>query len=373
MPIFTTINPGGGSLGTDGYGNLLLPSNTDVTGSVTATQFGFWNTARMTEGTFDNSRGARGGISLFCTVDYELNWQAGHLSNRADGTYQPLFVDSDILGQAVSTTKLSLTSGCAQRARWQQKDNTEVVWSLNVDADNSDALDVPTDAALKLGMMTKNTTGDSTGYEGIRLQAVNSQWGTWENAPIVMTLDCYGNYAVAGYVAIGTDLSVRGIYTDHYGNINAPGIFRSNGVPVGFGNIIANTQTNLPDFSNGLLRNEYGDVVLATPGVDYLLPTGDGSLLSGIVASSAEYLAVEGLFFNLNGGNPGGEGSGSWSPDAGSGRDIAIGSQNGQTYLDNAGFHGNGNNLNFSGLSTSDPGIAGAPWNNSGVLMISAG
>jgi hypothetical protein len=53
-------------------GNLNLPTSGNVTLS---------NGSTLALGTFDNSTGGQNGISLNCSIGYELNWQGGHLKN----------------------------------------------------------------------------------------------------------------------------------------------------------------------------------------------------------------------------------------------------------------------------------------------------
>jgi hypothetical protein len=68
------------------------------------------NNSSLAEGSFDSGVGGNGGISLNCTVGYELNWQAGHLRNivtgDGSGIPQVLYLDSPI---TYSPTVVSLT------------------------------------------------------------------------------------------------------------------------------------------------------------------------------------------------------------------------------------------------------------------------
>jgi len=50
----------------------------------------------ISQGSFDNGLGGSKGIALNCAIDYELNWQAGHLSSYYAGTYSSIIFDSDI-------------------------------------------------------------------------------------------------------------------------------------------------------------------------------------------------------------------------------------------------------------------------------------
>ena len=50
----------------------------------------------ISKGSFDNGLGGSKGISLNCAINYELNWQAGHLSNYYNSGYVPIIFDSNI-------------------------------------------------------------------------------------------------------------------------------------------------------------------------------------------------------------------------------------------------------------------------------------
>ena len=65
------------------------------------------NGSKIGRGYNDTGIGGAGGISLFCTVGYELNWQAGHLTNFPIGSSTPanLIVDSPIIANKNFQTK----------------------------------------------------------------------------------------------------------------------------------------------------------------------------------------------------------------------------------------------------------------------------
>lgn len=58
----------------DSIGNLTIPGDIILS-----------NDSKVATGTFDNGTSGNSGISLVCSVGYELNWQGGHLINTQDG------------------------------------------------------------------------------------------------------------------------------------------------------------------------------------------------------------------------------------------------------------------------------------------------
>ena len=58
----------------------------------------FTNSTALMQGTFDNSTGGQSGISLYCAVGYELNWQGGHLISTSNNgvTASNILCDSPI-------------------------------------------------------------------------------------------------------------------------------------------------------------------------------------------------------------------------------------------------------------------------------------
>ena len=69
------------------------------------------NRAGLGKGLFDTGRGGDYGVSLFCNVGFEFNWQAGYLrilNEYGDGNPIPLYLDSEIIySSTVSTTPSS--------------------------------------------------------------------------------------------------------------------------------------------------------------------------------------------------------------------------------------------------------------------------
>lgn len=66
------------------------------------------NSANIAPGTYDIGGG--GGISLNCTVGYELNWQAGHLKNTYNNgeNIAPILCDSTIEFPGIGETYMSV-------------------------------------------------------------------------------------------------------------------------------------------------------------------------------------------------------------------------------------------------------------------------
>lgn len=62
------------------------------------------NRAGIGKGSFDNGTGGDKGISTYCAVGYELNFQGGQLSNSYNNTYAPLKLNSDLTFSASGAT-----------------------------------------------------------------------------------------------------------------------------------------------------------------------------------------------------------------------------------------------------------------------------
>jgi hypothetical protein len=95
------------AIGGGGGGNPF-DQNLNTTDFPTFSGVNLSNNSSLAEGSFDSGVGGNGGISLNCTVGYELNWQAGHLKSTADSgvTAEPIYFDSPI---TYSPTVVSLT------------------------------------------------------------------------------------------------------------------------------------------------------------------------------------------------------------------------------------------------------------------------
>jgi len=74
-------------------GDYLPLSGGVMTGPI---NFGYSYGPRIDQGRYDSSRGGLSGISLVCSVDYDLNWQAGWITSFQQDriTPMPLYIDS---------------------------------------------------------------------------------------------------------------------------------------------------------------------------------------------------------------------------------------------------------------------------------------
>ena len=92
---YLIINDGGAdtTLYADESGGFSVGGNIAANGLILP------NAASVTEGDFDNGTGGANGISLNCSLGYELNWQGGRLRAATigtGGTPIPLVLDSDL-------------------------------------------------------------------------------------------------------------------------------------------------------------------------------------------------------------------------------------------------------------------------------------
>jgi hypothetical protein len=62
-----------------------------------AIRFDEVGTQNISKGSFDGGYGAYNGISLTCANDVELNWQAGYLKAKYNGSFVPINVDGDLV------------------------------------------------------------------------------------------------------------------------------------------------------------------------------------------------------------------------------------------------------------------------------------
>jgi hypothetical protein len=124
---------GGFSVAASGGSSTLSSSAltiTGVNGSAVISVAGLTlpNATHVRVGSFDNSTGGQGGISLVCAVGNELNWQGGRLRNvqvGGDGSPQPITSDSSIIfpGDGVSDVEigaagLTFSDGSSQTVAW---------------------------------------------------------------------------------------------------------------------------------------------------------------------------------------------------------------------------------------------------------------
>jgi hypothetical protein len=68
------------------------------------------NGTQITVGSFDNGTGGQNGISIHCTVGYELNWQGGRLKSTSDGgvTAANILCDSPIEFPGAGTANMQI-------------------------------------------------------------------------------------------------------------------------------------------------------------------------------------------------------------------------------------------------------------------------
>jgi len=107
-PTFISANGRTSSMTDDGSGMILQADSISIgegactinnNGDLyTSSEYGlkFSNGTYLRVGSFDNGTGGGDGISLICAVDYELNWQGGHLGSWLGSSYAPIIMDSDL-------------------------------------------------------------------------------------------------------------------------------------------------------------------------------------------------------------------------------------------------------------------------------------
>jgi hypothetical protein len=91
--VYTTVNSSSSSWVIEGDSTKLPLSGGIMTGPI---NFGYSYGPRIDQGRYDASRGGIYGISLVCSVDYDLNWQAGWITSLQQDrvTPMPLYIDS---------------------------------------------------------------------------------------------------------------------------------------------------------------------------------------------------------------------------------------------------------------------------------------
>lgn len=80
-------NPGGGGITIETDPLALLKTGGIMAGNIRFDEVGIQSIGK---GTFDAGRGAYNGISLICANDVELNWQAGYLKAKYNGSDVPI-------------------------------------------------------------------------------------------------------------------------------------------------------------------------------------------------------------------------------------------------------------------------------------------
>ena len=108
-----SLNQISAAIGGGGGGNPF-DQNLNTTDFPTFSGVNLTNNSSLAEGSFDSGVGGNGGISLNCTVGYELNWQAGHLRNIVTGdntgTAQTIYSDSPIAFPGSGVTYMNVGS-----------------------------------------------------------------------------------------------------------------------------------------------------------------------------------------------------------------------------------------------------------------------
>ena len=100
----------------DSIGNLTMPGNIILS-----------NDSKVATGAFDNGTSGNSGISLVCSVGYELNWQGGHLISTQDGgtTAANILCDSaiELPGNGIDNVEINnsgiiFSDGTSQNTAW---------------------------------------------------------------------------------------------------------------------------------------------------------------------------------------------------------------------------------------------------------------
>lgn len=103
--------------------------------------------------------------------------------------------------------------------RLGQKNNGEVVWSVNVDQNNGDTMDNPSDSAWKFSIQTDN---GGTGLDAVSIQHTPTGQGTWSGTPL-FKLDH------TGALTINKALTTNGVAIDLSGSISSGQVLAYNG------------------------------------------------------------------------------------------------------------------------------------------------
>ena len=104
------------------------------------------NNGGFGKGTFDTGRSGNGGVSIFCSAGYELNFQAGYLRNITEGgngTPQPLKIESDLqFVDAINSVNARINSDgsgvlAAENISWDVEGNFYLLKTLYLSGTNS--------------------------------------------------------------------------------------------------------------------------------------------------------------------------------------------------------------------------------------------
>jgi hypothetical protein len=170
-------------IGSGGGGGDYLPlSGGTMEGAI---EFGSGG-ANINEGSFDNGTSGAGGISLNCSVGYELNWQGGRLSSSLNGgaNKYPIHFDSSVSVEdgddsvVVSATGITFPDGTVQTTAGSKVVDLTYAATLNTDASAGDIFDVTLTGNATLANPTNPVNGqtlrwritqDATGNRAVTL------------------------------------------------------------------------------------------------------------------------------------------------------------------------------------------------------------
>ena len=220
------------------------------------------------KGTFDTSRGGNYGLSIVCSVGYEINWQAGWLitTEQSSNAPRPLYLDS-LAGTTLRAWDSATSTG------------TEVT---------------------HLGITFADTTVQTTAYTGgAGVSSLTAGTGIGldvTTGDVTVTNDAPDQTVT---LTEGTDITITGTYpsfTIAYsgagggsGTVTSASVVSANG----FAGTVA-TDTTTPAITimttvTGILIGDGTAIAAATAGTDYVVPSGS---ITGSAASLSATLAV---------------------------------------------------------------------------------
>lgn len=133
-------------------------------------------------------------------------------------------IPTNILGDCVvNPGQYIANAGSTAKMRLGQKANGEIVWSTNVDQNNGDAMDAPSDSAWKFAMQT----AASGGYDALTLQHTPTGNGGWSGTQIfrmdgtgltISTAGADAGYGHANIVVSATGNNEAGIKINNTAN-----------------------------------------------------------------------------------------------------------------------------------------------------------
>jgi hypothetical protein len=168
MPFYSIPATGGG-----GSYDQSLNTTDSVTFSDVSLgnggEFGLYNGTKILVGTFDNMTGGANGISLFCAVGYELNWQGGRIRSVmiGDPSFAPqtIHFDSPVAFNAGTAPKVVALTYAA---------------TVTTDASAGDIFDLTLTGNVTLANPTNPVDGKTIRWR-IRQDATGSRTVTLDN------------------------------------------------------------------------------------------------------------------------------------------------------------------------------------------------